>query len=248
MNSYMIKGILFDKDGTLIDFQSLWLRAAEEVVPLLLRVNAWDTSPGMCDIILHAMGIQGKEVLPDGPLAWMTYPEIGREICIAVRKMGYQAEEELVGRQLSVLFESVTTWDSFTYQQIVPLKPLFGRLHAQGFKIGLATADTDTAVKRCFRKLDLLDAFDFLGWDDGVMKPKPSGDMLERFCVKFHFAPEEVAVVGDTWNDMLFAKRYGAKSIGVLSGLASREVLAPDADAIINTIKELPALLEEREV
>ena len=31
-----IKGILFDKDGTLIDFFSLWLAAAERAIPEFL--------------------------------------------------------------------------------------------------------------------------------------------------------------------------------------------------------------------
>ena len=35
----MIKGILFDKDGTLVDFFSLWLQAATAVVPVFLRKN-----------------------------------------------------------------------------------------------------------------------------------------------------------------------------------------------------------------
>jgi len=36
----MIKGILFDKDGTLIDFFSLWLGAANTVVKHLLQESA----------------------------------------------------------------------------------------------------------------------------------------------------------------------------------------------------------------
>lgn len=39
-----IKGILFDKDGTLIDFQSLWLQAAKEVADLLIRINGLEKS------------------------------------------------------------------------------------------------------------------------------------------------------------------------------------------------------------
>ena len=35
----MIKGILFDKDGTLIDFFSLWLGAAKAVVIQVLFRN-----------------------------------------------------------------------------------------------------------------------------------------------------------------------------------------------------------------
>ena len=73
----------------------------------------------------------------------------------------------------SVLFESVIGRKEFSYQQIVPLKELFDRLHQEHVLIGLATADTDTAVRRCFQKLGILSYFDFLGWDDGSMKPKP---------------------------------------------------------------------------
>lgn len=44
----MIKGILFDKDGTLIDFFSLWLQAATAAIPAFLKLNNLDTSKNCC--------------------------------------------------------------------------------------------------------------------------------------------------------------------------------------------------------
>ena len=35
----MIKGILFDKDGTLIDFFAVWPVLAREVIPKFIRQN-----------------------------------------------------------------------------------------------------------------------------------------------------------------------------------------------------------------
>ena len=51
-----IKGILFDKDGTLIDFQSRWLQAANEVTDLLIRINGLEKSLGKRNFILEAIG------------------------------------------------------------------------------------------------------------------------------------------------------------------------------------------------
>ena len=44
------------KDGTLIDFQSLWLQAANEVTDLLIRINGLEKSLGKRNFILEAIG------------------------------------------------------------------------------------------------------------------------------------------------------------------------------------------------
>ena len=55
-----VKAILFDKDGTLMDFHSIWIKVAEELVaecinlyelpksmqPTLLKRSAWE---GVCE-------------------------------------------------------------------------------------------------------------------------------------------------------------------------------------------------------
>lgn len=239
-----IKGILFDKDGTLIDFQSLWLQAANEVTDLLIRINGLEKSLGKRNFILEAMGIKDGKVIPDGPLAYQTYTEIGEAVHAALHKQGDEVDPVLIAEQLSVLFESVTARDDFEYREIVPLRPLFEVLRRMQIKIGLATADTATSVRRCFQKLGILEMFDFLGCDDGKLKPKPEKDMFEKSRGKFRMQPQEILVVGDTKNDMIFAHMCGGTGIGVLSGLAKKEDFAGEADEILTSIGELPAYLE----
>ena len=65
----MIRGILFDKDGTLVDFFSLWLKAALEVTPAFLRENNLDDNAQMTDYVLRAMGVEDGKVDPKGALA-----------------------------------------------------------------------------------------------------------------------------------------------------------------------------------
>ena len=53
----MIRGILFDKDGTLVDFFSLWLQAALAVTPAFLEENHIQPDKDMTDYVLRAMGV-----------------------------------------------------------------------------------------------------------------------------------------------------------------------------------------------
>lgn len=240
-----IKGILFDKDGTLIDFQSIWLQAADEVVDWFVRLNRLSPEQEMKETVLHAMGVEDHKVISDGPLAYQTYYQIGKAVCMELAKNNIILEEGLVGNQLSVLFESVIARGSVPYKMITELGSLFQKLHTKGYYLGLATADTLGSVKKCFQELGVGDIFDFLGCDDGVMNPKPDRDMFERFAAKFDLQPEQILMVGDTVNDMDFAHKCGGIGVGVLSGLATKEDFAGKADYIIDSIAKIPEFVEE---
>ena len=71
-----IKGILFDKDGTLIEFHSFWVQAAKRVVPEFLTENQISPDQKHADVVMEAMGVFGDDIDPNGALAYKSNKEI----------------------------------------------------------------------------------------------------------------------------------------------------------------------------
>jgi phosphoglycolate phosphatase len=67
--------------------------------------------------------------------------------------------------------------------------------------------------------------------------------MVQAFAREIGAEPAEIALVGDTLHDLDCARAAGAVAIAVLSGVATREDLAPHADYVIADIGDLPGLL-----
>lgn len=241
----MIKGILFDKDGTLIDFFSLWLDAAMEVVPEFLKQNKLDSSEEMIDYILRTIGVTEMKVDPAGALAYKSYTEIAAEIQEALLEKGYLISEEKIQNQIEALFHKSVTRGYSRLQQLTDIKKMIAYLQEKQIHVGLATADTLDSARACLDSMEVLEQFDYVGADDGIRKPKPEKDMFLEFQEQFGLLAEEIAVVGDSYNDIVFAKRNGGIAIGVLSGVSQAKDFQDEADFIISSIQELPELLKQ---
>lgn len=258
----MIKGVLFDKDGTLLKFQELWMDAAKYVIWDFCFVNHLPISSELEEFFLKAMGVENNVIRQDGPLAYMTYEQIGEAVVNALKAVEYKdlstklqldiygraakISRELAGQQMKILFETVLEREELTCLPTCDLKRLFHRLKKQNIKIGLATADNRPVTEKCLKQLGIAEEFDFFGCNDGILKPKPEKDMFEAFCKECGLLPEEVAVVGDTANDMCFAKNAGGMAVGILCGLAKKEELEQLADVILDTPEGLAALLKAK--
>lgn len=240
----MIKGILFDKDGTLVDFFSLWLQAAEAVVPAFLRKNQITASEEMVQLLLGAMGVRQGEVDPKGALAYKSYGEIAEDICEALKEKQIILSGKKVRIQLEELFNQNVTQSGVSFRLFTDMSTFMENLKARNIVIGLATADTELSAENCLTSIGVKEYFDYIGADDGKRSPKPDKEMFLEFAERFSLKPEEIAVVGDTYNDMLFAKKNGGIAIGVLSGVSEEKDFGGEADYIIASIHELPELLE----
>ena len=73
-----IKAIIFDKDGTLLDFDAYWLKAAEHALDIILKSFMAEDVP--FDDVMCALGVNDGITSIKGVLCCGTYAQIGTEI------------------------------------------------------------------------------------------------------------------------------------------------------------------------
>ncbi len=235
----MIDAILFDKDGTLVDLLATWLptyRAATD----LLAAEAGD--PDLSDRLMVAGGwIPGQDRLrPGSPLSCATNDEI---IDLWATDPAVAALPDVHARARAVFFREAVRHTA----PIVPLRPFLTGLRARGLRLGIATMDSTAAARASMEAQGVADLFDaILGFDAGHgAKPEPG--MVHAFCAAAGVPPVRTAMVGDARKDLDTGRNAGVGLVvAVLTGAASREELAPHADAVVDSIADLPALLDAR--
>jgi phosphoglycolate phosphatase len=237
MGMKRLGAVLFDKDGTLIDFVSQWMPA--------YRAGAHHLSAlaGQPDKDEDLMRIAGYDALagkldPQSPLACGTTRQIvslwGEELRIPV-------DQRLID-EVEKIFHHHATQNPLP---VTDLLGLFGRLRERGLKIGVATMDSTATAQANLEAFGVDHLVDYVaGYDRGHgVKPEPG--MVREFCASAGVEAHETVVVGDAVLDLLMGRNAGAGMVvGVLSGVTPRETLARLADAVIESIAELENLLD----
>jgi phosphoglycolate phosphatase len=228
-----IRGILFDKDGTLIDFNRTWFG----VVTALAR----DARPG---------DENGARALVElGGYDW-TEQRFRSGSAVAA---GTNADivdlfhPELLGEDRTAkiaAFNAFTTIEGASRAvAITGLAEALEHLSAAGLLLGIATNDSEAGARATAIALGLDDLFHTIIGYDSVAQPKPWPDQLHLFAARTGLPASAIAMVGDNNHDLEMAHAAGAGlAIGVLSGNSTREELSDRADIIVDSVADLPAL------
>ncbi|AKI00093.1 haloacid dehalogenase superfamily enzyme, subfamily IA [Hoeflea sp. IMCC20628] len=234
--SKTIKAILFDKDGTLIDFDKTW--AATNRKGALI---AADGEPELADILLNECGtdpVTGK-TRADSMFAAANASEIAAHMVIH----GSPIEHGKLVRLLDQIFidGAESPWP------ICDLNSLLDKLTGAGLTLGIASSDGEASIRRTVEVLGLSRHISFVAGYDSGYGPKPEPGMINAFAAHLGVSPAEIAMVGDNGHDMEMARAAGAgAAIGVLSGTGTRETLTQLADVLVGSVADLPALLADR--
>jgi phosphoglycolate phosphatase len=228
-----VHGLLFDKDGTLIDFDATWapvIRAiVEDMCPErdpdeLIVAAGFDRLTGR----FQAGSIWAAGSTRDLVQLWWPLADSEQSLNLASR---IDATCARLGPRTAV--------------PLLDIDAFLNALSARGLTLGIATNDSHASLTA------FLDAYDFAGrlthafGYDSVENPKPAPDMMLAFCSAAGLSPDQVAVVGDNTHDLEMARAAGAGwAIGVLTGNGSREDLEPLADILLDNVGDVVGWLE----
>ncbi|MDP2968658.1 MAG: HAD family hydrolase [Deltaproteobacteria bacterium] len=233
--------IIFDKDGTLIDFTATWVPLIRKRVAFLLK--KLEENKGLEAFLLKSWGIDpvSGKVDPRGPCP--VSPR-GDEIIIgtmALYQHGYPWDE--AKQWVSQAFDEADA-DGDWREKVVPIKGIqtfLSGLKRDGFHTALATNDERRDTEAILNHLGMDGLFDIILCSGEVSPAKPHPETIFTICRRLNVGPQEAVMVGDSVTDMMMGKRAGvALTVGILEGgVTPREELEKVADLVVDSIQDL---------
>jgi phosphoglycolate phosphatase len=227
-----VRGIVFDKDGTLFDFQTTWAAVTGRMLTVLA-----DGDPALEARLAEAAGydLAAGKLLPGSVIVAATVVE-SADVLISAMPRGTDR-----GRVIDIMLRLAETAPQI---EAVPLVPYFDGLRARGLALGVATNDGVEPARVHLDRAGVLGHMDFLAGYDSGHGAKPGPGQLLAFCAATGLSADAVLMVGDSRHDLAAGRAAGMRTVGVLTGLASADDLAGDATVVLDHIGHLPGWLD----
>lgn len=237
------KGIVFDKDGTLIDFNTTWSPTYHFAS---LELAKGDQTLATELLTQHGYDAINQRFMGGSLLAAGNNKEIAEAWSKQLPDTHINSDSNLECEALANRLHDIFAEQGRINAAAVPnLKLVLQQLKKSGLKLGVATADSYQGILNTLDAFDVIKDFDFLcGYDSGH-GTKPEAGMVLAFCQSQSLNPAEVIVVGDNSHDIEMGRNANAAlCVGVLTGTSTRDELEKIADVVLDDIRELPALLD----
>ena len=136
------------------------------------------------------------------------------------------------------LIEELSLSDDVPYTALPNVPETLSYLKHKDYKLGIATVDNFTATVTSLKKTGIFDCFDYLGTGE-ESKPKPDTYLADKFCSQCDIKANEILIVGDGINDMLFAENVGAYFIGIDTSSDNTSVFKENGHKSVSNIIEI---------
>ncbi|MAX01945.1 HAD family phosphatase [Flavobacteriaceae bacterium] len=201
----MIKGIIFDMDGTIVDSLPYHYEAwkiffnENKVENFSEKLNEYKGG-GTLDLMRTVYGNQYSK----------------KEL----KKMSEDKEK---------IFRKIYKGE---IKQILGFKKFLGELKSKDIMIGLASNAIRKNVSMIINELEIYDYFDSIICGDEVINGKPNPEMFNETIDRFNINKDECLIFEDSLEGVLAAKNSGVKVIGITSS-SSNKVLK-DAGCVMS--------------
>lgn len=214
----MIKYIIFDMDGVLINSEPLHYKIWKQIFAergLEIDFEYYkgcigSTLKTLCDLIEEGYGVD------------------------------FHGDMTLPARFKEVKNEYI---DTYGVPQIEGIPQVIGKLKEMGYHLAVASSSPQEYIELCTKKIGIAQYFDILYSAERVARPKPFPDVFLTVAEKMQAKPEECLVIEDSYNGSRAAKAAGMKCFGFANPDSGNQDLSA-ADSIFYPFGNLLNVLD----
>jgi len=220
-----IKAIIFDLDGTIVDFNIDFKAARAEVVHLLTKQGLPSSLLSVNESVFGTLKKAEKRMKENGKEE-QEFAKLKEKVIAVVERYEAKAARET---------------------NLVPgILETFKTLKRMKLKIALFTANGEKSTNHILRRFHLKQFFDAIITRESVLAVKPDPAHLEATLKALKVRPEEAIVVGDSVRDMECARQLKVLAVGVATGFSSIEDLtSAGADYLVSLSTDIPILVQQ---
>jgi len=230
-----IRGLLFDKDGTLFDFEKTWNSWTSKILTEVSKQSNVSIS-ALADAI--DFDLKTGKLLPQSIVIAGTHRQVTAALHTKLSNWDFEHLE-------SYLLDYVIKTRQY---EVVPLQKYFRKLKSEGLLLGVMTNDAERGAQAHLAAAGILDLLDFVAGSDTGFGCKPAPEPLLAFAKITGLKPDEIAMVGDSLHDLQAAQAAGMMRVAVLTGVATEDELKKHADLVLPSIANLLDLILKNSV
>lgn len=241
--------IVFDKDGTLIDFTGLWehyiINAVEALLTEIADTSAHQVQGKMDALRQDLYAILGYDPTTghfdaQSPVVTAPLPPIYTLVAGVLYRHGWGWLDAEVEVQRAFVPATRAPLPRSMIKPTTDLAALFGTLVNAGIQLAVVTSDDRDPTVATLTWQGVIEHVSFIACADDGYAYKPAPDALLAACTATAIAPARTVMVGDSTTDLLMAQRAGVGlRVGVLTGTMDTATLAPLADVVLPSIAEI---------
>lgn len=214
----MIKAILFDFDGTLVDS-----------APAIVRT--------MADTFIH----MGTAVPSDDAMR----ATIGLPLKTALQQLGQLSDDD-AERAVSLYRELFPIYEAGFISIFPDVITTLSALRDKGIRMAICTSRETTSLDRIMERRGMSAFFETRVTGADGLAPKPAPDMVLALLERMGLTAEETIVVGDTTFDILMGNSAGCRTAAVTYGNHSlQQLLTASPTRTCARFAELPAIIDD---
>lgn len=214
----MIRGVIFDLDGTLIDSMKIWSMIDRK----LLKENGVEDPPAdVSDNVKKMTTVESAKYF--------------------IEEFGLSCSEEYIINRVEELVRK-------EYEENIPLKPYVGEfldfLDEKRIPYGIATATYKGLAEAVLKRCGIWERFSFLITEEEYPLGKRFPDIFLGGAERLGFEPREILVIEDSLHCIKTAAEAGFVTAGVYdeTALQEKNSIIAAADHYAMTLKELEQL------